>query len=60
VRSFAVTSVREAVPPAQMASPASRSKPMIGSSVKRVLYVQTSFRKGAYGDADVPQVTPLS
>jgi hypothetical protein len=53
-------SLRAAVPPAQMASPASRRNPLIGSVVKRVLDVQTSLRTGACGDASVPQVTPLS
>ncbi len=43
-----------------MASPASRSTPMICSVAKRVLGVQTSFRTGVFGDADVPRVTPLS
>jgi hypothetical protein len=53
-------SLRAAVPPAQIASPASRRTPMMCSFVKRVLDVRTSFNKGACGDADVPQVTPLS
>ena len=52
-------SLREAVPPAQLASPASRRTPMMCAVVKRLRYVHTSFSKGAFGDADVPQVTPL-
>ena len=33
---------------------------MMCSFVKRVLHVQTSFGKGAFGGSYVPQVTPLS
>jgi hypothetical protein len=51
-------SLRQTVPPAQSASPVSRSTPRLASFVKRVL--QTSFSKGVCGDADVPQVPPLS
>jgi hypothetical protein len=50
-------SLRQAVPPAPMASPASRSTPRLDSFVQRV--PQISFSKGACGDADVPQVPPL-
>lgn len=53
-------SLQAAVPPAQMASPACRRTPMMCSVVTRVLDVQTSFRKGALGDASVPQGTPRS
>jgi hypothetical protein len=42
-----------------MASPASRRTPLMCSFVKRLLDVQTSFSKGAFGDSYVPQVTPL-
>jgi hypothetical protein len=53
-------SLREAVPPAPMAAPTSRSTPKIGSFVQRVFDVQPSFSKGTCGGADVPQVPPLS
>jgi hypothetical protein len=52
--------LRAAVPPAQMAAPACRRTPMIGSVVQRVLGVHTSCSKGAFGDADVPRVPPRS
>ena len=53
-------SLREAVPPASMAAPASRSTLRMGSFVQRVLDGHTSCSKEACGEADVPQVPPLS